>query len=316
MTKQFDSRYFNNVWLDKKENKVVKFSSNIPKLEQEFLYYMSLPDDPHIREYFPRVLSFSKHSTYAILETQYIDADPLSEFLLSYVSNNRIKFWDTVFMMLSSTRYRWDKHTKINNNQIQQEFYLSKTIERVKEFENHIGRYITVSPTISINGKLLLNWSELLPLVEQYIKSVTVERLHFIHGDWCFSNILCSESGSCSFIDPRGQFGPEVCYGDRMYDIAKLYHSIHGQYDYIVNDYVTSKIWYIDTPIIDFYITRLVPAHILSLFHEHFVVDKKYLTILEGLLFVSMCILHVDNLQKSHILYGRGIELLNEGLDM
>ena len=72
---------------------------------------------------------------------------------------------------------------------------------------------------------------------------VDVERLAenvqgcVVHGDLCLSNILYDlRSRVCKLIDPRGSFGAAGIYGDPRYDVAKLYHSIYGLYDFITND--------------------------------------------------------------------------------
>ena len=58
-----------------------------------------------------------------------------------------------------------------------------------------------------------------------------------VHGDLCLSNILYDlRSRICKLLDPRGSFGAAGIYGDPRYDVAKLYHSIYGLYDFITND--------------------------------------------------------------------------------
>ncbi|MFP7675551.1 hypothetical protein ACG74X_19600 [Marivita sp. S0852] len=55
-----------------------------------------------------------------------------------------------------------------------------------------------------------------------------------IHGDFHFSNIMVSLGGShLRLIDPRGAFGQaaDPREGDVRYDLAKLRHSYHFQYD-------------------------------------------------------------------------------------
>ena len=45
-----------------------------------------------------------------------------------------------------------------------------------------------------------------------------------IHGDPTFSNIIYSSHNDKAYlIDPRGVFGNSQIFGDRYYDIAKLY---------------------------------------------------------------------------------------------
>ena len=71
----------------------------------------------------------------------------------------------------------------------------------------------------------------------QFINPTRESDVMISHGDLCFSNILFDtrvESIKC--IDPRGitPKGEYSIYGDRRYDLAKLYHSVVGLYDFII----------------------------------------------------------------------------------
>ena len=69
-----------------------------------------------------------------------------------------------------------------------------------------------------------------------------------MHGDLCASNILTdNRNGTIKLIDPRG--GLDTLFksknniaGDFRYDVAKLGHSLIGNYDYIVTDFYNLKI--------------------------------------------------------------------------
>jgi len=64
-----------------------------------------------------------------------------------------------------------------------------------------------------------------------------LDQLTPIHGDFCFSNLLYDHrSRMIRMIDPRGEFGVPGIYGDARYDLAKLFHSVAGGYDFIVSD--------------------------------------------------------------------------------
>ena len=57
-----------------------------------------------------------------------------------------------------------------------------------------------------------------------------------IHGDCVFSNVMLSESGDIKFVDVRGMVGDKkTCYGLYLYDYAKIYQSLIG-YDEILMD--------------------------------------------------------------------------------
>jgi hypothetical protein len=57
------------------------------------------------------------------------------------------------------------------------------------------------------------------------------------HGDLCLSNILyCRQSRVMKFIDPRGAASPDELWLEAHYDLAKLSHSLLGDYDFINHD--------------------------------------------------------------------------------
>jgi hypothetical protein len=140
-------------------------------------------------------------------------------------------------------------------------------------------------------------------------------RLSPIHGDLCFSNILC-EPARClvKFIDPRGSFGKNGILGDFRYDVAKLHHSVIGLYDYIVSDLV-------DVSFCDGNYNIHVPsdeqtAHIQKHFeNEYFRTFKQNeIQMISAWLFLSMLPLHADSIKRQRALALRGLQLLNNAL--
>lgn len=63
------------------------------------------------------------------------------------------------------------------------------------------------------------------------------------HGDLCFSNILHDKATQLTkFVDPRGAMDEAGMWSDPDYDIAKLSHSIFGNYDFMNNNLFTIEI--------------------------------------------------------------------------
>ena len=57
-----------------------------------------------------------------------------------------------------------------------------------------------------------------------------------IHGDPVFSNILINQYDKIKFIDMRGKLGSELTIeGDWLYDWAKLYQSLIGYDEILLN---------------------------------------------------------------------------------
>jgi hypothetical protein len=112
-------------------------------------------------------------------------------------------------------------------------------------------------------------------------------------------------------IDPRGQLsgGETSLFGDLRYDLAKLAHSIIGQYDKIV---LGRSRLVEDTPT-SWWLTVEQPAHQAELesIFEHFItqtcdLDMAEITAMTALLFFSMLPLHSErpDLQKQFIATG------------
>ena len=115
-------------------------------------------------------------------------------------------------------------------------------------------------------------------------------------------------------IDPRGSFGNAGIYGDIRYDVAKLYHSIYGHYDLIVNDLFDLEM---DGQKVSLTVrTQHRHGEILERFQEVFfpTFDRKEITLITGILFASMPALHYDAPRRQVAMYIRSLEILNEAL--
>ncbi|MCL2931182.1 MAG: phosphotransferase [Trichodesmium sp. MAG_R03] len=111
------------------------------------------------------------------------------------------------------------------------EVYLQKTYNRVNSVAQLIPHF--EKPTIQVNGCLCRNpfHSQYENLISQLVAEIQVDHFMLIHGDPTFSNILVDNQDKVWLIDPRGYFGSSWLYGDPLYDWAKLYYSVVGDYD-------------------------------------------------------------------------------------
>ena len=110
------------------------------------------------------------------------------------------------------------------------ENYLTKTLERLEKVRDLIPfaneKYIT------INGRKCRNVFFFKDEFENKVNSLDTKEFKIIHGDCTFSNLMLrNEDLSPVLIDPRGYFGQTELFGDPIYDWAKLYYSIKGNYD-------------------------------------------------------------------------------------
>jgi hypothetical protein len=198
--------------------------------------------------------------------------------------------------------------------------YIIKTRERLYRIleDNEFG--------VFNNDKVIINNCEIYGLkyimdnlnriVEGY-GLLETSSFNIIHGDLCFSNVLYDiRNRIIKLIDPRGKFGQFDIYGDHKYDIAKLCHSIHGGYDFILNGhfhYTESK----NGVKLDIFekshhiaIQELFNKQFLSFWYN----DIKKIHLIESLLFISLVPLHKDKPLAQKAFLSRGLLLLDEAL--
>lgn len=87
-------------------------------------------------------------------------------------------------------------------------------------------------------GRAMPTLHRIAEIVASAIKFEDHSMIGAMHGDLCFTNIFY-DFRTCRIrvIDPRGLVGSHVSIGgDTRYDMAKLNHSIHGAYDFILAD--------------------------------------------------------------------------------
>lgn len=149
----------------------------------------------------------------------------------------------------------------------------------------------------------------------QQIKQLSTNvEMSFVHGDLCFSNLLFEPgSGVLRLIDPRGDFMGSVNQGDPRYDLAKVLHSVHGRYDFIIND-----LFRLEQDGLNFELSMPQSDYLETL--QNLLFDKiraqtpyavHELILLESLLFLTMLPLHHDQPKRQIAFLLTGLKLLN-----
>jgi len=113
----------------------------------------------------------------------------------------------------------------------------------------------------------------------------------------------------------RGSFGVKSIFGDPIYDLAKLFHSVNGGYEYIINDmFVVEKIDNCSYNIkLLLTINKLLSYNsFISIFK---IKDLSLIKLVEGLIYIGMCARHYDSTKRQLILYLNGIRSLNEAIE-
>jgi hypothetical protein len=101
------------------------------------------------------------------------------------------------------------------------DMYIHKTIKRIQDVEF----LFPFKSEFYVNGIKCYNPVDLLKQIN--IDDLIPDKFYPIHGDLTSSNVLW-ENEKPIVIDPRGLFGKTLLYGDKDYDIAKIYYSETG----------------------------------------------------------------------------------------
>lgn len=186
-------------------------------------------------------------------------------------------------------------------------FYRDKTIERLALYEQ---KYPGPDVETIINGDNVPPTSALLASIPWSLLEDGVPS--FIHGDLQFDNVLYDTATSTfKLLDWRQDFGGHVEFGDRYYDLAKLYGGIILDYDYIklnLLSYAEDR----DEIFIDF-AQRFQADNYLKILSD-FIVEQGYdlarVRLLVSLIYLNMSPLHRYPFDK--LLYSLGRKMLKD----
>lgn len=163
---------------------------------------------------------------------------------------------------------------------------------------------------IKINSKIYPSVYHLIEKLDLYLHKS--KNNCFIHGDFCFSNIMYDfRSSRIKVFDPRGfDFNENITpYGDANYDFAKLIHSIFGLYDFIIAGFFECDI---TKDQIEFLIDKNENlSSIQKEFLQIFDIDEN-IKALNIHLFLSMLPLHNDSKIKQIALLANAYRLYDE----
>jgi dTDP-glucose pyrophosphorylase len=306
-------RAFNELSIDSVLGTVTKRSRYVEKFLDEINYLRLLP--PKLAVLFPRVVDCSTDWQDPWLTLEYYGYPTLAEVFV--FENVDAGLWEQVFVHLREILLKgFMSHRRPLAAGVLEEMYLGKTRKRLESLSGpgELLALVEHPGPITINGREVQNlpalWQRLAGEVDRLAENVQGS---IVHGDMCLSNILYDlPSRVCKLLDPRGSFGAAGIYGDPRYDVAKLYHSIYGLYDFITNDLFHVSV---DGPRVELNI-RVRPQHreIQKRFEKVFFAefDRREILLITGLLFASMPALHYDAPRRQMAMYVRALELFGE----
>lgn len=308
-------RYFNSLTINPVLNTITKISYHIDKLLDELNWYLSIPDE--LKVLTPRILSYKMINDHLEIVQEYYGYPTLAELYI--YGELHADSWLSILRRLLRILQEFRRYPGKLSSQDVEAVYIHKTWERLNALRQQDPSWskLLETDTVVFNGQSLRN----LRVIEQTVKCraqalAGCAPICVIHGDFCFSNILFDVNNQIvRLIDPRGSFGCRGIYGDARYDVAKLRHSVCGLYDYVLSDMFELQ------ELTDGFRGRVFvneAAEVVSAAFDRMLIEAGYdlneIRFIEGLLFISMLPLHNGYLKRQHMMYLRGLSLLNEVL--
>ena len=209
-------RYFNEI-ISEKMDIIVK-KSNSKKIEGEIHYYTNLPSE--IKKYFPLFINYGEN-WYSIEKIKGITLSYL--YVHESLSEDILYKYLKLFLEIHNLKKEEiDKEIDIYDN------YINKINERYNSFD-----YSQFTNSKEIYEKLINYFNE--------YKDKDYGIYGIIHGDAVFSNCIIDQNNNFKLIDMRGKLDEKLTiFGDILYDYAKIYQSLIG-YDEILLDKIVSN---------------------------------------------------------------------------
>lgn len=312
-TRLIGSREFNSLSIDERRGIITKRSTKATKLLQEINYYNRLPR--HLSIYFPRLheVALGKCPSYSM---EFYSYRTLSEYLVFFEFPASV--WRRVLEGIFAVTTEFAEYLGPAVDATQHfDFYCGKLQTRMSEIAGDAPlREVVDRGRVVVNGVEYRGWRSYVPAIEEAIVRMGRDyRSSVVHGDLCFSNILYDpQTGLLKLIDPRGEFFEEGCFGDPRYDLAKLLHSFHGGYDFILHE-----MYDLTEGESGFKFTRFrskeaedLGDQLLEWLAGQTPFPITDLLILEAMLFLSMLPLHSDDPKRQVALYLVGLQILDK----
>ncbi len=307
----FDSRFFNN--LEGNEYIVTKKSTNKKKIKQEYTYYQLLPDEM---------------KKWMVMPYNYVENEETAQYTMERLHMTDIATrWihkaideEEFINILNKTFYYINNRIKKNISQkeyrkIESNLYVNKIKERIEQLKKE-----KLYAKIDMHIKSGTDFNSIDDIFEYYLsiynkyENNNKKYISVIgHGDLCFANMLYSkETDILKFIDPKGALKEEDLWTNPYYDIAKLSHSICGNYD-LFN--CGSYSIHINSELkceLEVYNNNDKYIEIFKQYVEKNGFDYNLVRLYEASLFLSMLPLHIDYPQKVFGFILNAINILKE----
>jgi hypothetical protein len=289
---QFDARHFNAV--ERQEFTVIKRSTDRVKLRREYDYYRLLP--PQMQMFLVQPFDFEDDGETASYRMERVSMPDMSLQWLhgSFQADEFDRFLQHIFYFV---RVRPERSVdRATSSAVRDALYVEKVTARIAALKA-LPAYAVLAPLLdSACGGMDALLERYLDLYKSMRRRFPSGKLVIGHGDPCFSNILYSKTSQfLKLVDPRGASSEDDLYTDPYYDVAKLSHSVLGNYDFInhgkfdidIDETLHFRLQLEDRP----------PPWTARMFLDRLDksgFDPKLTRLCEASLFISMLPLHMD----------------------
>ena len=189
-------------------------------------------------------------------------------------------------------KYLWIKTGEIDAQSFKEtcfRFYVEKTKQRLDEF---LAKKCLSDKTEMINGRSVSGIRDLLTEID--LKQLCGDPPSSFHGDFILDNIIKTGESTFKLIDWRQDFGGELQFGDKYYDLAKLAHNLVVNHEMVDQNNYSITIDTGDIVKINIYrFQSLVECEeILFKYLRRSNLDEKKVRILRALIWINMAPLH------------------------
>lgn len=315
------AREFNHITIDRNRGILRKSSDDKDKFIGEIKWYLKLPADvEYVR---PRIFDYSTSYEAPFVAMEYYAYHTVHElFLYGDLSYQQ---WIDVFSRIRFICEDFKRYKVSDNNIIPsiEDMYLTKTLQRFDKLKKDSRFAAFFNNPIEVNGRRYCSLDGVTGILKKAVPELlyNIKEFNIIHGDLCFANMMVDSNLSfIKVIDPRGKFGAYDIYGDPRYELAKLFHSVDGKYDFIIKDLFDID-YDLEKASIRFEIQdRKRDFDLYSVFLDTFSSeigdDIQQIEFIEALLFLSMIPLHSESLNHQMAMLGTGLEILNRVINI
>ena len=223
-------RAFNSMEISR--GSVRKSSKDPFKMTAETDWFESLPRT--LKTFTPQFLGTHADNGRTGYETEHLFLSPLSDL---HVFGRLPAFvWQRIFHSCDAFLTACRNHRPGNSLINCEVLYHEKTLARLDLFSQQSGT--SLSDGWRYEGQPMPGLQDIAEQCAKAIPAASQNHLQIMHGDFCFSNIFYDfRADTIRVVDPRGYVadGHPTIFGDIRYDIAKLYHSVIGEYDSIIS---------------------------------------------------------------------------------